>query len=49
MHLLILLLSLQINSDPYKAGWIMKVKLSNKAEVAKLLDAAAYTAETAGH
>ncbi len=37
---------LQINGDPYKAGWIMKVKLSNKAEVAKLMDATAYKAET---
>lgn len=35
-----------INSDPYKAGWIMKVKLSNAGEVAKLLDAKAYAATT---
>ena len=36
----------QVNSDPYKAGWIMKVKISDKSEVSKLLDAAAYKAET---
>jgi glycine cleavage system H protein len=36
-----------VNSDPYKGGWIMKVKISNKAELSNLLDAAAYTKETA--
>lgn len=33
---------LQINKDPYKAGWLIKVKLSNKADLNNLLDAAAY-------
>ncbi len=41
-----LLLSDQINSDPYTAGWIMKVKMSNKGDAGKLMDAAAYKAET---
>jgi glycine cleavage system H protein len=31
-----------INEDPYDAGWLIKVKLSDPGEVAKLLDAAAY-------
>ncbi len=31
-----------VNSDPYGGGWIAKVKLSNPAELAGLLDAAAY-------
>ena len=35
-----------MNSDPYKAGWIMKIKISNKADVSALLDAAAYKKET---
>jgi glycine cleavage system H protein len=33
-----------INSDPHGAGWLFKVKLSDKGEVASLLDAAAYGA-----
>ena len=33
-----------VNSDPYGAGWIIKVKLTNPAEVAELLDADAYKA-----
>lgn len=33
-----------VNKDPYSAGWMVKVKLSNAAEVAGLLDAAAYKA-----
>ena len=32
------------NSDPLGAGWFFKVKLSNAAEVAALLDETAYTA-----
>jgi glycine cleavage system H protein len=33
-----------VNSDPYGAGWIIKVELSNPAELDELLDAAAYAA-----
>jgi glycine cleavage system H protein len=31
-----------VNKDPYKSGWIIKVKLSNKGELSNLLDAKAY-------
>ena len=31
-----------INKDPYGDGWIVKMKLTNPAEVDDLLDAAAY-------
>ena len=31
-----------INKDPYGEGWIVKIKMSNPAEVDDLLDAAAY-------
>lgn len=31
-----------VNSDPYGDGWIIKVKISNKAEVDQLLDAKTY-------
>jgi glycine cleavage system H protein len=33
-----------VNSDPYGEGWIVKIELSNAAEVAGLMDAASYTA-----
>jgi glycine cleavage system H protein len=33
-----------INTDPYGAGWIFKIKLSDTAEASALKDAAAYTA-----
>lgn len=33
-----------INTDPYGAGWIYKIKLSDPAEASTLKDAAAYTA-----
>ena len=33
-----------INEDPYGAGWLVKVKLSDPSEVDSLLDAAAYEA-----
>jgi glycine cleavage system H protein len=33
-----------INSDPHGEGWLVKAKLSNPAEVASLMDAAAYGA-----
>ncbi|MBI5917027.1 MAG: glycine cleavage system protein GcvH [Bacteroidetes bacterium] len=31
-----------VNSDPYGDGWIIKVEMSNPAELDELLDAAAY-------
>src|SRR5258708_33419477 len=31
-----------VNRDPYAAGWMIKVKLSNPGDTEKLLDAAAY-------
>ena len=31
-----------INTDPYGAGWMVKVRLSDTAEVDALMDAAAY-------
>ncbi|MBO5406493.1 MAG: glycine cleavage system protein GcvH [Bacteroidales bacterium] len=34
-----------VNSDPYGAGWMIKVEMSNPAEVDDLLDAATYEAE----
>ena len=34
-----------INEDPYEAGWLIKVRLSNPAEVDSLLDASAYKAQ----
>src|SRR5215469_6502074 len=33
-----------INSDPHGAGWLVKIKLANPAEVNALMDAAAYEA-----
>jgi glycine cleavage system H protein len=33
-----------VNKDPYGKGWMIKVKLSNPAEVDALMDAAAYAA-----
>lgn len=33
-----------INSDPYGEGWIVKIKMTNPAEVEELKDAAAYSA-----
>ncbi len=33
-----------VNSDPYGAGWMIKVEMSNPAEVDDLLDAEAYDA-----
>lgn len=34
----------QVNKDPYGAGWMIKVKMSNPAEVEALLSAEAYEA-----
>jgi glycine cleavage system H protein len=31
-----------VNSDPYGAGWLFKIKPSNTAELQQLLDATAY-------
>lgn len=31
-----------VNSDPYGAGWMVKVKIDNPADIDGLLDAAAY-------
>ena len=33
-----------INTDPYQAGWICKIKISDKGELASLLDAEKYQA-----
>ena len=33
-----------VNSDPHGAGWLIKIKLANPAEVSGLMDAAAYQA-----
>jgi glycine cleavage system H protein len=33
-----------VNEDPYGTGWLVKVKLSDPAEVDSLMDAAAYQA-----
>jgi glycine cleavage system H protein len=32
-----------INSDPYGAGWLIKIRLSDAGEAAALMDSAAYT------
>jgi glycine cleavage system H protein len=37
-----------LNSDPFGAGWIAKVTLSDAAEMEQLLDAAGYAELTAG-
>ncbi len=37
----------KINSDPHGAAWLIKVRLANPADVAKLMDAAAYEAYVA--
>ncbi len=33
-----------VNSDPYGAGWLFRIKASDESELANLLDAAAYRA-----
>ena len=35
-----------VNSDPYGKAWMLKVELSNPAELDSLMDAAAYEAST---
>ena len=37
-----------LNTDPFGAGWIAKLSLSDTSELEKLLDAAAYAELTAG-
>ena len=37
-----------LNSDPFGAGWIAKVTLTDAAELEKLLDATSYAELTAG-
>jgi len=32
----------KINTDPHSAGWLIKVRLANPAEIKSLMDAAAY-------
>ena len=34
-----------INKDPYEAGWVVKIRVTNPAEAGELLDAAAYRAQ----
>ena len=36
-----------INDDPYGDGWLVRVKLSDPAQVERLMDAAAYEASLA--
>jgi glycine cleavage system H protein len=37
-----------VNSEPYAGGWFYKIKLSNPAEVAAMMDAAAYKSQIGG-
>jgi len=37
-----------VNEDAYGSGWMIKIKLSNPAEVENLLDAEAYTSLVTG-
>lgn len=37
-----------LNVDPYGAGWMLKIKMSNAADFAALLDPAGYASVTAG-
>jgi glycine cleavage system H protein len=37
----------KINQDPHGEGWLIKAKLTNSAELSKLMDAAAYEAYVA--
>ena len=37
-----------VNTDPYGAGWMLRVRLSDPAQVEALLDASAYEQLTAG-
>lgn len=37
-----------INGDPYGAGWLIKIKVTDSANLAKLMDSAAYKTFNAG-
>jgi len=37
-----------VNSDPYGEGWLLRVRLSQPAELDSLMDAAAYQEYLAG-
>jgi len=37
-----------INKDPYVEGWIIRIKISNPAELDNLLDSNAYSAQVEG-
>lgn len=37
-----------MNEDPYGNGWLMEIKISNKNEVAELMDAAEYASKREG-
>jgi glycine cleavage system H protein len=37
-----------INRDPYGAGWMIRLRMSNPAELSQLLNAAAYEAKIGG-
>ena len=37
-----------VNSDPYEAGWLFEVRVSDASQVEGLMDAAAYQASVAG-
>jgi glycine cleavage system H protein len=34
----------KLNSDPHKSAWLIRIKLADQTEVAKLMDAKAYEA-----
>ncbi|HTG29951.1 MAG TPA: glycine cleavage system protein GcvH [Methylomirabilota bacterium] len=34
----------KLNSDPHKSAWLIRIKLADQAELAKLMDAKAYDA-----
>lgn len=35
-----------VNQDPYREGWMVKIRLTNESELADLMDADAYKAHT---
>lgn len=37
-----------LNQDPYGAGWVIRIKISNPDEIGTLLDAAGYTKHIQG-
>lgn len=39
----------QVNASPYADGWLFRLKVSNPAEIAALLDAGAYRASAGTH